>query len=94
MPRRSKSTEEGDGAKQTKWRHQYNFTPRTGEELKFMIDELGCTSETEGVRQAISFMAWVLEQLKEGNKLCVQYPNGRSETLVIFTVRTLKTTSE
>ncbi len=65
-----------------KTRVQFDFTPAALQELDKLQGTMGARSRAEVIRYALRVLQWLLEQMRNGNKILVETKDGKVQTIV------------
>jgi hypothetical protein len=62
---------------------QFYFAPKAMADLDDLQEDMGTSSRAETVRTSIRWLQWTVNQLKRGNKICMQTEDGTIKEVMV-----------
>ncbi len=62
---------------------QFNFSQTAIDSLDHLKEDVGASSRVELVRSAVNLMQWIVNEIKEGNTICLKTRDGEIQKIVL-----------
>jgi len=63
---------------------QFTFTKQALKDLDEIKETIEAPSRAETIRYALRWLQWTVEQMREGNKICLETKEGIRDVMVPF----------
>ncbi|MDP3772140.1 MAG: hypothetical protein Q8Q94_02040 [bacterium] len=75
---------------------QFNLSQTALDSLDHLKEEIGASSRAELVRSAINLAQWIVNEMKEGNTICIEIKGGEIQKVVLpfITLSRVKNSTE